>query len=360
MTLCVRELQGEDLPARRALLERAPDAMVYASPEFAAFLAEIVPGRAVCLGAFDGDELRGLLPYFVARDPALGSVVNSLPWYGSHGGCTLADPGDESARSALLEAYAGVAREPDTALATLIATPHEEARRERYARLLGPDLEDGRVGQVSALPASSACGAGEDGAAELEERLLRSFGQKTRNLVRKSLKQGFTVREADDDAAWAFLVRVHAENMAAIGGRAKPASHFEALRSRLPAAWRRLLLALQGDEPVAALLLLHFRETVEYLTPVVRVEHRSAQPLSFLIFHAMRDAARAGLRWWNWGGTWASQRSLHHFKAGWGALDRPYGYFVHARRGALDALRADLPRWQAAFPWYYLAPFDAL
>ena len=109
--------------------------------------------------------------------------------------------------------------------------------------------------------------------------------------------------------------------MSAIGGRAKPWGHFAAMRELIPAAWRQLFVTRLDGEPVSAMLLFRFNQTVDNITPVIRHEFRSRQPLSFAIWHAMLDAVRSGFRWWNWGGTWETQQSLHHFKRGWGAAE---------------------------------------
>src|SRR5690606_31998506 len=168
-------------------------------------------------------------------------------------------------RSALLEAFRGAVADPGLLSATVVLSPAEEGHRPAYESVLRPVALDGRIGQITALPV-------EDGA-PLDERLERMLAQKTRNLVRKARRQGFREVVTDDEWSWRFLHEVHAENMAAIGGLPKPLSHFEALRRYLPANMRRLSVAMLGEEPVAALLLILFNRTVEYITPVVRVQH---------------------------------------------------------------------------------------
>jgi hypothetical protein len=74
----------------------------------------------------------------------------------------------------------------------------------------------------------------------------------------------------------------------------------------------------------------------------------------------MIEAVREGYRWWNWGGTWASQKSLHHFKAGWGAQDRPYSYLTKISPDKIELLKRNLDEIIDSFPYYYLAPFEAL
>lgn len=329
---------------------RHPEAMIYPTLEFRQFLSRAIGGEPRYAVALRGSTVVGVLPAFVAHDERWGAVVNSLPWYGSHGGCLVA-PGDgREVRAALLEHLRCRVLSPGTAFSTVILTPDENERLDEYAALLQPTTTDYRIGQITRLPE-----AGDD----LETRLEHACRQKTRNLIRKALKQGFTMAVRDDEAAWRFLYDTHCENMAAIGGKAKPWAHFAALREAIPAAWRQLIVTSAGAVPAAAMLLLRFNRTVEYLTPVVKHEFRSLQALSFTIWHGMLDAARSGYRWWNWGGTWASQRSLHHFKAGWGAVDRPYTYLVRGSERALRELAHDRDALTAAFPYYFLYPFQA-
>ena len=296
-------------------------------------------------------EIAGCLPLLVDRDDELGAVVNSLPWYGSHGGCTIPGDDDGDVRTALLLALRKTLDDERLLTATVILTPFEEAARAQYEAVLRPTAFDARIGQMTPLPPADA-----DPEAELERRLR----QKTRNLVRKARRQEFEEVVTDEPWAWEFLERTHATGMAAMGGRAKPPEHFAALRDTVPREWRRLSVALLDERPVAALLLLVFNRTVEYVTPVVEVEHRPRQPLSFLIWNAMLEAARAGYAWWNWGGTWHSQDSLHHFKAGWGAEDLPYSYLVCAGEDGVARLRERRAAALERFPYYYLYPFALL
>jgi hypothetical protein len=74
----------------------------------------------------------------------------------------------------------------------------------------------------------------------------------------------------------------------------------------------------------------------------------------------MNEAATRGCRSWNWGGTWESQHSLRHFKAGWGARDLPYRYLVGATAEGLALLASEPKRLSGAFGYFYLYPFDRL
>lgn len=276
----------------------------------------------------------------------MGAVLNSLPWWGSHGAVALdrASPHATSVRAALL----AVLKQEIARLAplswTVVLTPAEEIHAAAYADVLGPGVRDSRIGQATSL-------RGVDD-------LMAIYAKKTRNLVRKSLSQGFEEVVTTEAWAWRFLHETHRQNMAALGGRPKPWSHFEAMRECLPTS--RLSLAMDSAGPVAGLLTAQFNGCVEYLVPVVQLAHRPRQPLSFLIFKAMQDALARGAHTWNWGGTWRNQESLHHFKAGFGAQDRPYSYLVGASDAGLSLFRERRQDLADLFPYFYVYPYDAL
>ncbi len=350
--LTVRYYLAGELPMAEyeGWLANRRNALIYAAPMFHRFLGAAVGGECHYLIARRGDSLCGALAFFRRDVLGIGCVVNSLPWYGTHGACIGVDADDVATRVSLIGTFRDYTREARPLSSTLILTPEESLHADEYTAGQAHVVTDGRIGQWTRLPQSGS-------APDLAATLL----QKTRNLVNKSLRQGFREEIGDEsDAAWEFLGNVHAENLRAIGGKAKPWAHFEALRAEIPLPHRRLTIAWLGDEPVAALLLLAFNETVEYVTPVIRAEYRSQQPLSFLIWQGMLWAMQQGFRWWNWGGTWSTQTNLLHFKAGWGALERPYTYVISASPDALTQFRTGFDELAQAFPYYYLYPHGSL
>jgi Acetyltransferase (GNAT) domain len=344
----VSRLQEDLEECYRAFIDERPEATIYTSLEWRNFLRAVVPGNPWYLIARENGAISGVLPLFASRDVRGGRLINSLPWYGSHGACCVAT---EAARLALLRELRALIGETRPLSTTVILTPVEQKWLETYRRALDPRASDLRIGQVTTLPSDGP---------ELERRLESVYSQKTRNLVRKSLKQGFACQVRDDEEAWDFLHRTHDDNMRAVGRKAKPRAHFSALRSHLPGRMRKLYIASREGVPVAALLLAFHKRTVEYLTPVVKVEQRPKQPLSFLIHLAMLDAIRAGFDSWNWGGTWINQESLHHFKKGWGATDHPYSYLVCADASGVDRLRTERECLGELFPYFYAYPYASL
>jgi hypothetical protein len=177
-----------------------------------------------------------------------------------------------------------------------------------------------------------------------------------RRNLQKAQGGGVTVRESPE--ALPFLEATHRANLAAIGGRAKPAEFF----SRLPLMtygrdWR-LHVAEQNGEPLAALLTFEAARTVEYVMPVVVESARSLQPTAAILGAAMTDAARRGFTRWNWGGTWLTQEGVYRFKKKWGAEERRYRYFIRLNDASMR--RRQAAELAAAYPWYFTLPYDRL
>jgi hypothetical protein len=341
----VRPLDAALEPAWREFLAAREDALFYASLEFRDLLARVLDAKPHYLVALEGAKVRGLLPSFARSDARLGTVLNSLPYYGSNGG--FVTDGSPEADAALVHAWLELERGLGCAASTLVGSPFD-GERDVYEQRIGHAFRDSRTGQLTPLPA---------GDADPEAALFARYDESARRNVRKARKSGVTFRESRAVEDLRFLFATHRDNIQAIGGLNKDWSFFEAVRL-VPAERWSLLVAEQDGAPVAALLLFRFNRTVEYYTPAILERARADQPLALLVHEAMRDAARQGYRWWNWGGTWATQDGVYRFKKKWGAEDRPYHYYVRlSRPEVLERSPAEL---REAFPGFFIVPFSKL
>ena len=103
-------------------------------------------------------------------------------------------------------------------------------------------------------------------------------------------------------------------------------------------------------------MLFYFNKSVEYYTPVIVNEYRNLQPLSLLIFEAIKDALKGGYEIWNWGGTWPTQDGVYHFKKMWGSEDLKYFYYVKIFNK--DILKIESTILQEEYPYLYCYPFN--
>lgn len=323
-----------------AFLEREPNALLYQSLAYQDLLCGMLASRRETVVARDvAGRIRGVLP-MLALDGPWGRVYNSLPFFGSNGGILADDP---EARRALVAWYNSIAQDPGVASCTLITNPLEDGRAGGIVH----NCTDYRIGQLSPIAFRA------DHAANLMAR----FHYKTRNMVRKAQKGGIAV--AVENGELEFLRITHGENLAALGGTAKPGAFFDLL-PRYFAAERdfRIYTARLDGVLIAALLVFYFNAIAEYYMPVIRKERRETQAMSLLIHTAMTDASRAGCRWWNWGGTGQSQDGVYRFKQRWGTEDRKYLYYVQLNRR--DILRHDRNTVANAYPYFYVLPFGML
>lgn len=155
-----------------------------------------------------------------------------------------------------------------------------------------------------------------------------------------------------------FSFKIHKENITGVNGQWKLKETFEKLVSVFTYGNQlRIYVAKLNEEPVAALLLLYFNKTIEYFTPVTVASYRNLQPMSALIYKAMYDGIKEQFAWWNWGGTWLSQRGVYDFKSRWGTKDLPYYYYVSipdvdkiTNVGKEELLKE--------YPFFYIIPFS--
>ena len=323
------------------------------SLRYRSFLKEILStseDRYLC--AFEEGQLLAVLPVFIKQGP-LGAVVNSLPFYGSHGGIVGVPNLDRRVSKVLLDALNDVCLEVDALTCTVIESPWE-TDKECYASYAA-DLFDERIGQITCLP---DC----DVESNVEERLMPLYHQKTRNMVRKGLKGGFEVGHDDSSSTLNELHSIHDDNIRGLGGVAKPMSVFQAMQRTFKYNDDyRIYTARKDGQIVSALLLFYFKNTVEYYTPATLESYRRQQPSSLLIFRAMRDAVvERAAKYWNWGGTWLSQGGVYQFKSRWGTSDFPYRYHIK-KYASLEILQNITKEGSLRdYPGFYVFPFSKL
>jgi len=332
------------------LMTESPVGMFNHSLPYRAFLQSILPGTEnhyFC--AFDDDELVAALPVFV-KTGIYGAVVNSLPFYGSHGGIIYRQGTEPRVFMSLLETLAELCNRLDAFSCTLIESPLDK-QTESYSHF-SANLFDSRIGQITSLPL-------KDGDGSLDDRLLTMCHQKTRNMIRKGLRGGFEVSHDGSMATLQVLHAIHEGNIKSIGGQPKPLDVFRAIAENFEYNKDyRIYLAIKNGLIAAALLLFYFKDTVEYFTPATLESYRSDQPMSLLIYSAMKDAIiERDARNWNWGGTWISQSGVYQFKSRWGTKDYPYRYHIKTNP-ALHILNVSKNELFESYPYFYSLPFS--
>lgn len=321
-------------------LNSHPHKLLYYTIEYKEFICELLKCSSHYLLAVTNNEINGILPLMI-KDGPFGKVLNSLPYYGSHGGVLS---NCNKARKALYSELENLLVNEKICSSVIIQNLFEN--NISLLENLGNE-RDSRIGQITPLnsPYSNI------------EEILKLYHSKTRNMVKKAIKSGIDVKIENDQLA--FLQSIHYENMSIINGKPKSRLFFELLPKYFkPQIDFNLYIARKNNIPVAGLLLFYSGETVEYFMPVIKHEYRSYQPLSFIIAKSMLDSSQNKFKFWNWGGTWKSQEGVYRFKSRWGTIDYPYSYSVRINNDRIYYSSREIL--EKAYEGFYVIPYNKL
>jgi hypothetical protein len=348
MKLVIEILQDELNEHYTNHLLKSENSLFFYTITYKKLLEKLLDCEPVYLLALKGKDVIGSFPIMIKNSNSEGCIANSLPFYGSNGSIIVNTGMDyefsEAVKKEIInEAYLLLEKRQCRA-ATFITNPFDN--QDWYSANFQYDFHDYRIGQITSLPGYSE---------HIENDLLNSFEEpRTRN-IKKAIKSNI-VSEKDISCRYLdFLYKTHIENMEAIGGKAKPKEFFQLIPEIFENKEFAIYIAKQFDEPIAALLLFYFNNTIEYITPVIKKEYRSLQPLSLLIFEAMKDGSKMGFKYWNWGGTWKSQSGVYSFKKKWGAIDKIYHYYT--KIFDKDFQKIDKYLLNQNFPYFYSYPY---
>ncbi len=313
--------------------------LFFYSIKYKNFLEELLECESSYYIVVDNNEILAVYPMMLKKGK-LGIVYNSLPFYGSHGGILSTS---DNATNMLIKKINEISILNDTASNMYVSNLFENNFNKDFIY----DIEDKRIGQITFIGFSE----------NIEGNLMESFHYKTRNMIRKAQKSDIEVYI--DNNAFDFLEITHKENMESIGGKPKSSKFFELIKKHFEASLDYdIYIAKKDGIYISAMLVFYYNNVVEYFTPVVKVEYRSFQPLSLLIFQAMVDNSNKKFKWWNWGGTWLSQDGVYRFKSRFGAIDKEYKYFIKVNNQ--DIYNSTKEELLSEYENFYTIPFDRL
>jgi len=320
-------------------LTRNQASLLYYSINYRDMLVDLLQCESEYYVAVDQGEVYGVLP-LLKKEGTFGWVYNSLPFYGSNGGIVCSN---DEAFQLLVRKYNEVIGRESVAAATMVSNPLLDIDLS----IVNHDIVDIRIGQFTAIRQVG----------EQAEVLLSSVHGKTRNMIRKAQKSGIIIDI--DNSRMSELYAMHLANMQAIGGKPKSGSFFSKIADYFVEGTDYNIYIARIDGTIAAaLLVFYFNGIVEYYTPVVVEEYRTFQPLSLIIFQAMRDSSKSGYRLWNWGGTWLSQDGVYRFKKRWNTEDIHYYYYTKINNSKIYQTNKEVL--QSNYDHFFVIPYGHL
>jgi FemAB-related protein (PEP-CTERM system-associated) len=262
--------------------------------------------RPIYLWAWDGQQVRGILPLVLFRGALGGRSLISLPFLDEGGVC---------------------ADSPEAATA-LWESALETARRERAPSI---ELRERDPSGLPLAPVGSKVTLVLDLAGS-SEVMWKKLDGKVRNQVRKALSSGLTTEWSGVEALDGFYA-MFAENMRDLGSPVHDRRFFATILEEF-ADTARLLLVRDGSRTVAGGVCVFFGDTVIVPWASSLRKWRSRCPGNLLYWEVIRSACDKGLRRLDFGRS-SPGSGTYQFKKQWGAVDRPlhWEHFSPVARG---------------------------
>lgn len=274
--------------------------------------------------AWRGSELVGTLPLALTRSPLFGKHLVSLPYVNRAGLLTA----DDDAGEALIRKAVSLADDCD---ARYLELRHHG---EPFASDQFTHTRATKVRMVLDLPTTT-------------DKLWDSYKAKVRNQVRKGEQAGLTIRLGGAELLAGFY-SVFAINMRDLGTPVYPRKLFASMLEHLGGRCEIALVMIESM-PIAGAVLVHDDAGACPITQVPSASClRSYNDLcaNMWMYHRlMGRAIERGARAFDFGRS-SEDSGTYKFKKQWGAMPRPTPWQVHLRRGELDAVRPDHPRYQ--------------
>ena len=321
----------------------------YCSLEYKKLLESYMNVSSYYILAFVDNQVKGCLPLMISEEKYLGSVINSLPYYGSNGSFLLDVELSKEKKfeiAHLIYNYLNEFIKSNPIISTtFISNPLDSFSTYFFDKINDEFIVDYRVGQLTPLPSS-------------ENEINKLLSNPRPRNIRKAIKEGVKVYKSNSVDDFDFLYKTHYSNITSINGIPKEKKFFELIQDIVPKKNYSLFIAEKDGEKVSGLLVFYFNETVEYFTPCSVYKYRNYQSSSLLIYEAMKDAIRKKYKFWNWGGTWESQQGVYDFKKKWGAFDKKYFYYTKVTNQ--EVFLATKEKLQEEYKNFFVIPYKLL
>jgi len=279
------------------------------------------------LTATHNDNVVGVFPLIQVNSRIYGNRLISLPFC-EYGG-PLADPnlGDQETRlliGALLDAASKLAR----------------SLKVRYVetRSPPPGVACDCITDKGYQDLRSYVTFRIDLSVELHELWAR-LHRKTRNAVRKPMKEGVKVKDVEGEEELESYYRLYLQTQKRHGTPPHHHRLFERLYDVFSDAGKiRLLMAEYRGNPIGGVIMLRYDATIFWWNNVTDIRHRSLNSTNLLLWKMIEWGAQNGYRTLDLGRT-RKGTAIYRFKSRWGGQEAHLRDFVYF----LDSEEKELP-----------------
>ena len=327
----------------KEFLDKIPNVTFFHSFNHINYLKDILKIEPNFFVTYDKNEIIGILPFFMKKTSA-GKIINSLPFFGSYGGI-ITD--NKIAGTQLVQNFNSFVKYNDILSAVLITKPFNGID-DLLEKEFEYNFSEERFTQCTILKDVTI------------ENLFSSFEKRVRWSIKKSEKQNIEVKIINsDNEHMEYFYKLHVNSMKAKNGNPKPKLLFTVLTQNfIPTKDYDIFIAFKENQPISYILIFYYKGFAEYYMPAYDPKFRDSQSTSYLIWCALKKAIEKKIKFFNFGGTWKSQKELYLFKRGWNARDFHYKYYGKSN---LDLIKEiGLKRLQKDFEHFYLCPYELI
>ena len=304
-------------------------------------------------------KVENLFINFFVKKGVYGNVVNSCPFYGSHGGFfsdnKFVKPDCE--KVSLNELVAWLTQD-DISSFTIIENPYcsnEEALKNIELIKM---LKKNNVKNYELIKRYSYLKWMED--IKDSKELMDSYHTKTRNCVRKYLKSGAIIKNYNTNSnsfknIISWIAMEHTKGIKVKNGLAKPLSYFESLRDNYQFDRFEVRVSYLDDKPIGGLLTFKIGNQIEYWTPVVTDLGKKVNSMYGLIHDTLHEIMSKKNSFLNFGGSWVSQNDLKRFKERFGSEVREYNYHCFVSSDTIKQKESN--ELLNAYPFFFIRSF---
>lgn len=274
---------------------------------------------------------------FFVKTGSHGEVINSNPFFGSHGGFYQSNYSLDAVNTDVDDLYSWLNNRNLCSL-TLVENPYASPDEKMLNHELVSKLSSNH--SLKHQEIKRFCSIAELEQISGQDDLLKSFHQKHRNAIRKYFKSGSEIKEisAEDRdflSALDNLSTLHSQSILGKGGTAKGSTYFSSIMQYFESQRIQLLQSVLNGKVEAALLNFKIDNQIEYWTPVATEIGRQHNMIHGLINHAMLQICGKKNSRFNFGGSWSEQRDLLRFKNRFGSTSFSYKYDCFVSNSAI-------------------------
>jgi hypothetical protein len=250
----------------------------------------------------EGGHIRGLLPMAYIRSRLTGNRLVSLPF--AHICGPIADT--EDTLCAMIDRAVSLCKE--------LNCRHIEIRTMQTLSL---DADVGEGFSTYVLELSDP------------DRIWKTLNMRRRS-IRKARESGVNVKADDSVEGLRIFDILNQRNKRDLGVPAQPPSFLASIHRHMK-PWYRLYLADVEGKPVAGIVTLSFKDTVNYAYGASDPRYLALRPNDLTMWHAIEDSCHKGFRHFDFGKTSQNNLGLVNFKKHWGTRELNLRYYTYPK-----------------------------